>query len=227
MCGRFSLTLPTQRLIEAFELDECIEWTGQRNIVPGTEIPVIRQSPEGKRVLQGLHWGLLPHWVKTPQLASRPINARLETLTDKPYFREAFRKRRCLIPADGFYEWAREGKTRQPFYFAQESQAPMALAGLWESWTAPDGTILRTVCLITTEANAVMRPVHDRMPVILAKDVWGQWLGRSSEADIATLLKRETEPLAASRLRLEPANSLSSPPPRSMPLGDEGGWRSG
>lgn len=182
MCGRFALSAPAAKLIEFFELDECADFLANLNIAPGTDIPVIRQSPEGKRVLHLLNWGLLPHWVKDPKSASRPINARIETLSEKPYFRDAYRKRRCLIPASGFYEWKREGRTKQPFYFSLVTDEPMAMAGLWESWKAPDGSILRTVCIITTEANDVMKPVHDRMPMIVQKEKWQSWL--SGEVEI-------------------------------------------
>lgn len=182
MCGRFALSAPAAKLIEFFELDECADFLINLNIAPGTDIPVIRQSPEGKRVLHLLNWGLLPHWVKDPKSASRPINARVETLSEKPYFRDAYRKRRCLIPASGFYEWKREGKTKQPFYFSLATHELMTMAGLWESWKAPDGSVRRTVCLITTEANDVMKPVHDRMPVIVRKENWQSWL--SGEVEI-------------------------------------------
>ena len=175
MCGRFALSAPAAQLIEFFELDECADFLSRLNIAPGTDIPVIRQSPEGKRVLHLLRWGLLPHWVKDPQSVSHPINARLETLREKPYFRSAYQKRRCLVPASGFYEWKREGKRKEPYYFSNDSGELMAMAGLWESWKAPDGSILRTVCLITTDANAVMQPIHDRMPVFIGKQDWRAW----------------------------------------------------
>ena len=182
MCGRFALKAPPAQLILQFGLDECAEFSPRYNIAPGTEIPVIRLSPEGKRVLHLLRWGLIPHWTKDQAKAARPINARGESLSEKPMFKEAFKKRRCLIPADGFYEWKSEGKTKQPYYFSLKSEEPMALAGLWESWKAPDGSILRTVCVITTEANAVMTPVHHRMPVIIQRESWRDWLEAPVEA---------------------------------------------
>ena len=181
MCGRFALKLPPAELITRFGLTECADFEPRFNIPPGTDIPVIRRSPEGARVLHLLRWGLVPHWAKDPTIGNRWANARGESAADKPAFREAFRKRRCLVPADGFYEWKTEGRTKQPYYFSHLSGAPLVLAGLWESWRAPDGTILRTVCLITTSANALMAPIHERMPVLLNPTDWATWLEGSLE----------------------------------------------
>ncbi len=181
MCGRFALKLPPAELITRFGLTECADFEPRFNIPPGTDIPVIRRSPEGARVLHLLRWGLVPHWAKDPTIGNRLANARGESVADKPAFREAFRKRRCLVPADGFYEWKTEGRNKQPYYFSHLSGAPLVLAGLWESWRAPDGTILRTVCLITTSANALMAPIHDRMPVLLNPTDWATWLEGSME----------------------------------------------
>lgn len=181
MCGRFALSVSIDSLIAFFGLDACVDFPANLNIAPGTDIPVIRRSPEGHRVLHLLHWGLLPHWVKQPDTASRPINARIETVREKPYFRDAYRKRRCLIPAECFYEWAQEGKRKQAYRIALDTNTPMAMAGLWESWTAPDGTILRSVCIVTTEAIAVMQPIHDRMPLLLEQNAWAAWLSGDRE----------------------------------------------
>ena len=218
MCGRFALSAPAAKLIEFFELDECTDFLASLNIAPGTDIPVIRQSPEGKRVLHLLHWGFLPHWVKDPKSASRPINARVETLSEKPYFRDAYKRRRCLIPADGFYEWKREDKRKTPFYFSLDSDDPMAMAGLWESWKAPDGTILRTVCIITTDANTIMQPIHDRMPVILAPGDWPLWLGEAGKG-AATLMQPAPEPdLTAHRVTPRVNSNRASGPELILPL---------
>ena len=204
MCGRFALSAPAAKLIEFFELDESADFIASLNIAPGTDIPVIRQSPEGKRVLHLLHWGFLPHWVKDPKSASRPINARVETLSEKPYFRDAYKRRRCLIPADGFYEWKREEKRKTPFYFSLDSDEPMAMAGLWESWKAPDETILRTVCIITTDANAIMQPIHDRMPVIIAKQDWRDWLA----GEKSLVAESEDAPTKTVSLQRIPADKM-------------------
>ena len=176
MCGRFVLTTPASELATCFRLDELVDIVRRFNIAPGTDIPAIRHSPDGKRVMHLLRWGLVPHWAKDPSIGARLSNARGETLTEKPSFRDAFKRRRCLVPADGFYEWKSEGKQKQPYYFSMKSGEPFALGGLWESWRAPNGDILRTCCLITTEPNEIMLPVHDRMPVIVSPDDYETWL---------------------------------------------------
>ncbi len=172
---------PPAELVTRFGLDECADFTARYNIPPGTDIPVIRQSPEGKRVLHLLCWGLVPHWAKDPSIGAKLNNARGETVAEKPSFRDAFKRRRCLIPMSGFYEWKTEGKTKQPYYITQKTGEPMAMGGLWESWKSPDGNILRTVCVVTTSPNAVMEPIHDRMPVILAPENWQSWLSAPVE----------------------------------------------
>ena len=197
MCGRFALKAPKAELIDHFDLAACDDYPIRYNIAPGTNIPVIRRSPEGQRVLHLLRWGLIPHWAKDPTIGARLNNARSESVTEKPAFRDAFRRRRCLVPADGFYEWKTEGKIKQPFYFSAVSSAPLALAGVWESWTAPDGTIVRTACILTTQANALMAPVHDRMPVIVGKEHWGAWLGDPVENVVALMKPCASENLQA------------------------------
>jgi putative SOS response-associated peptidase YedK len=181
MCGRFALKAPPSQLITQFDLDDCADFPIRYNITPGTNIPVIRLSPDGKRVLHLLRWGLVPHWAKDPSIGARLNNARGESVAEKASFRDAFKRRRCLVPADGFYEWKTEGKIKQPYYFSLKSGEPMAMAGIWESWTAPDGGIMRTVCIITTAANALTAPVHDRMPVIIPPDNWQAWLSEPME----------------------------------------------
>ena len=176
MCGRFALKSPPAKLVERFGLDECVDFVPRYNIPPGTDIPVIRQSPVGKRVLHLLRWGLVPRWAKDPGIGNKLSNARGESVAEKPSFRDAFRRRRCLIPADGFYEWKTEGKMKQPFFISLKSGEPLVMGGLWESWRRPDGEILRTACIITTGPNDVMEPIHDRMPVILRTEDWQAWL---------------------------------------------------
>ena len=201
MCGRFALKAPKAELIDLFDLSACDDYPVRYNIAPGTDIPVIRRSPEGQRVLHLLRWGLIPHWAKAPAIGARLVNARSESVTDKPAFRDAFRRRRCLVPASGFYEWKTEGKLKQPYYFSAASGVPLALAGLWESWKSPDGEIVRTVCLLTTEANELMAPVHDRMPVIVGKNDWAAWLGDPVE-NVMALMK----PCARSDLQAWPVD---------------------
>jgi len=188
MCGRFALKTPASVLATRFGLDEVVELAPRYNIAPGTDIPTIRYSPEGKRVMHLLRWGLVPHWAKDPSIGARLSNARGETLTEKPSFRDSFKHRRCLVPADGFYEWKSEGRQKQPYFFSMKTSEPFALGGLWESWRMPDGNVLRTCCLITTGPNEIMLPVHDRMPVIIAPHDYEAWLTGES-AEVQDLVK--------------------------------------
>ncbi|MCP5277790.1 MAG: SOS response-associated peptidase [Thiobacillus sp.] len=176
MCGRYAFSTPPAEVAAHFGLAEWADFGPRYNIPPGTDIPVIRLSPEGKRVLHLLRWGLVPHWSRDPSVGAKLNNARAEGVKEKPSFRDAFRRRRCLIPADGFYEWKTEGRVKQPWYFSLKSGRPLAMGGLWESWRRPDGEILRTCAVITTGPNEVMAPVHDRMPAIIPPEHWQDWL---------------------------------------------------
>ena len=165
-----------ESLTRVFDLATCVDLSPRYNIAPSTEIPVVRRSPEGTRVLHLLRWGLVPYWSKDPARGAPLINARAESVTAKPAFRGAFHQRRCLIPADGFYEWDRQGEIRRPYYFSPPDGSLLAFGGLWESWQAPDGSLLRTACILTTAANAQVAPIHDRMPLLLAPADWTIWL---------------------------------------------------
>jgi len=188
VCGRYALSTPSADLKTHFDLDEVVALTPRYNIPPGTDIPVIRQSPEHKRVLHLLRWGLVPHWAGNPDIGKRLNNARAESVAEKPAFRDAFKRRRCLVPADGFYEWKTEGAHKLPYFISHASGQPLALGGVWESWRGPGGEILRTVCLITTGPNALMAPIHDRMPVIVPQQDWGRWLAGQA-ADVTDLIR--------------------------------------
>ena len=150
------------------------------NIAPSQEIAVIRRGEgESARELAFLHWGFVPAWARDPGSMSRPINARGETVEAKPMFRDAFRKRRCLVPADAFYEWKKAAGGKQPWRIGRADGAPFAFAGLWDRWTGRDGTVIESCAIITTDANETMRPIHDRMPVILDIGRFGPWLEAS------------------------------------------------
>jgi putative SOS response-associated peptidase YedK len=186
MCGRYALDAPRSQLSRRFALDECVDLAARYNIAPASEVAVIRQSPGGQRVLHRLRWGLVPHWAKDPAIAARLINARGESLAEKPAFRDAFGKRRCLIPASGFYEWkkvtAAAGPARkQPYYSSLTSGEVMAFGGLWEAWTAPGGEVMRSCCIVTTAANKKLQAIHARMPLILACEHWQDWLSAPVE----------------------------------------------
>ncbi len=177
MCGRFTLSTPAQTLQKLFDLPEVRELTPRYNIAPSEMLATVR-LPEGKpsRELALLRWGLIPPWADDPDVGNRMINARAETVATSPAFRGAFRRRRCLVPADGFYEWQRQGRQKQPFYLHMRDGSPFAFAGLWEHWKGPEGQVIESCTLITTEPSDLVRPVHNRMPVILAPDDYALWL---------------------------------------------------
>jgi putative SOS response-associated peptidase YedK len=184
MCGRYALYGPQSRLRDYFDLKECAEWEARYNIPPTTDVLVIRQKPEVGRIGQMVRWGLVPNWAKDPSIGAKMNNARAETVAENPSFRSSFAKHRCLIPANGFYEWqlvSEAGKVRrQPWYIHAPEGEFFAFAGLLERWRGPDGSDLVTTCVITTTPNAVMQPIHERMPVILPSQAWDQWLGEGS-----------------------------------------------
>ena len=179
MCGRFTLRAAPAELGRYFGLEVPFPLRPRYNIAPSQQVLVLRLGPDGNRQWAKLRWGLVPHWAEDPTaLRVRLINARAETVHVKPAFRAAFRYRRCLVAADGFYEWkvsdSRHGK--EPYFFRRPDERPFAIAGLWEHWQGADGTELETCTLITTEANTTVEQVHQRMPVILPPEVWEQWL---------------------------------------------------
>lgn len=177
MCGRFTQFHSAQAIAKAFQLAEVPELAPHYNIAPTQAIATVLQTaPQATRQLRFLRWGLIPSWSKDPAIGARLINARAETVAEKPSFRSAFRHRRCLIPADGFYEWQRQNGQKQPFYFHLQDHQPFAFAGLWEQWQSPEGEAVETCTILTTEANELLEPVHDRMPVILPPDDYDTWL---------------------------------------------------
>jgi putative SOS response-associated peptidase YedK len=177
MCGRFALARCPEELTRVFDLAAAADFAPRYNIAPTNDIAVVRRSPTGARVLHLLRWGLIPPWSPDPTHGAPLINARAETVTVKLAFRAAFPQRRCLIPADGFYEWSAQGRTKQPFYFSDPRGEVLALAGLWTAWPIPAGGWLRTTCILTIAAQGQVVPVHDRMPLILPPQAWATWLG--------------------------------------------------
>lgn len=178
MCGRFSLQASGREIAERFELPEAPDLEPRFNIAPGTDVPIVRVRSTGERALELRRWGLVPRFSRDPASGVRMINARAETLAERPAFREAFRRRRCLLPADGFYEWQRRGRHKQPFYVRRADGDLFAFAGLYERWVGAGGEVVDSCALVTTEPNACMRNIHDRMPVILAPDGYARWLER-------------------------------------------------
>ena len=202
MCGRYLLKAPADALRRAFGFVEQPNLMPRYNIAPTQDAPVLRErrEPKGERTLQMLRWGLIPWFAEDMKGGAKLINARGESIATKPSFREAFRKRRCLVLADGFYEWRTEGKLRQPYLIQRRDRAPFAFAGLWERWVPktqpPVPAYIDSFSIVTTSANALLAPLHERMPVILAPESCAQWLDRgASEAELEALLKPAAEDL--------------------------------
>jgi putative SOS response-associated peptidase YedK len=175
MCGRFAQFTPIEDLAEEFEIDKNLSDLAPRyNISPGQEISAI-VIDESKKIIK-LKWGLIPEWAKDPSIASKLINARAETIAEKPSFRNSFKRRRCLILADGFYEWKKKGKEKIPVYIKLKSGEPFLLAGIYDFWKNSEGRSIGTCAVITTEANALIKNIHPRMPVIIRKEDHALWL---------------------------------------------------
>jgi putative SOS response-associated peptidase YedK len=183
VCGRFSLYEPSERVARAFGVDEVTagEPEARYNVAPSQQILSVVCSRDGTTRRMGtLKWGLVPSWAKDPSIGYKTINARAETVASAPSFRRAFERRRCLVPANGFFEWYHDPDQKrrrgQPYFAAAPDRSLLALGGVWEVWHGPDDEVLRTVAIITTIANPEMAPIHDRMPVIVEKDDWALWL---------------------------------------------------
>lgn len=178
MCGRFGLTADLSAVAQRFKVSrpsgDSAAWTPRYNIAPTQTVIVV--GDDGQRYLTQMRWGLIPSWAKDPAIGNRMINARAETVATRPAFRVALRKRRCLVVADGFYEWQERPSGKQPYYLALKSLEPFGFAGLWDAWTSPEGKEIKSCTIITTEANELLRPIHDRMPVILIREAEAIWL---------------------------------------------------
>jgi putative SOS response-associated peptidase YedK len=175
MCGRFILRTDLSVIVESFGIEDIIgNYSTGNNISPGQQIASVIHDDKNRLV--SFHWGFIPSWAKDPSIGNQMINARAETVSIKPSFQDAFKKRRCLIVADGFYEWAKKNKKKVPYHFSLKSGAPFGFAGLYETWTSPDNKTIKTCTIITTNANKLLRPIHDRMPVIVPKDKEALWI---------------------------------------------------
>jgi len=178
MCGRFTLNITPSKLTEYFDITDDLDFSPSWNIAPSSQINSIVADESGSKHLQTMRWGLIPSWAKDETIGNKLINARSETVAEKPSFRSAFKRRRCLIPASGFYEWKTENGIKQPWYISLMSGEPMAFAGLWETWNPKEGESIESCCIITTAANSFMEPIHERMPVILYPEQWSFWLSQ-------------------------------------------------
>ena len=176
MCGRFTLTLNPDELQEQFGLSEPppTQLVPRYNIAPTQAVAVIANNSDRK--LELFQWGLIPSWAKDPKIGNKMINARAETLAEKPSFRTALKRRRCLVVADGFYEWKKTGSGKTPMYIQLKDGQPFGFAGLWEAWQSPEDGLIKTCTIITTTPNALMEGIHDRMPVILPREAYDRWL---------------------------------------------------
>jgi putative SOS response-associated peptidase YedK len=216
VCGRFTLTSTPELLARRFGLEEPPTRLVPRfNIAPSQDVATIRAGEDGTRVLELRRWGLVPGWARDPKIGNRMINARCETVSEKPAFREAYRHRRCLVPADGFYEWAAGKSPRQPYHIGLAEGGPFAIAALWECWS-PDGADRIDSCtLLTTRANARLRGLHDRMPVILDPADHGLWLdpGVRGGESLRALLR----PLADERIAFRPVSRHVNDPRHDDP----------
>ena len=223
MCGRFTLRSPAGVVAEQFALFEVPPFAPRFNIAPSQPVPVVRlalRGPQPQRELVWLRWGLVPGWAKDPAIGNRMINARSETVADKPAFRTALRRRRCLVAADGFYEWQRPlpkaaGRRKQPYFIRLRDDRPFALAGLWELWEGPDHSHVESCTLLTTEPNELIRPIHNRMPVILAVDDYPRWLDPAIEKPepLAPLLR----PYPSDQMTAYPVSTLVNSPANDDP----------
>lgn len=176
MCGRYTLTIDASVLATLFELEPLVELSPRYNIAPSQPVPIVRSGGETRREWAWARWGLIPSWAKDTKIGNKMINARAETAADKPSFRSAFKSRRCLLPADGFFEWVKTPNGKQPHHIRFADRRAFAFGGLWERWTPPDGEVITSCTILTTRPNDVIAPLHDRMPVIIPPALFDDWI---------------------------------------------------
>ncbi|MBW4577695.1 MAG: SOS response-associated peptidase [Aphanothece sp. CMT-3BRIN-NPC111] len=210
MCGRFSQSQSAEIIAKAFEVDNVPSLSPRYNIAPTQPVGTILQTGEQrKRQFQMLHWGLIPSWAKDKKMGARMINARAETVAEKPAFRAAFKQRRCLVVADGFYEWKQQDGKKQPFYCRVNDGQPFGFAGLWEHWEGEDGEAIESCTILTTEPNEIMRPIHNRMPVILDPKDYDLWLDSKVKSELLQPLLR---PYSAEEMAVYPVSTKVNKP---------------
>lgn len=216
MCGRFTLTTPAEVVAEYFQLVENPPLEPRFNIAPTQPVAAVRLA-EGERRCDMLHWGLVPFWADDPAFGNRLINARADGVASKPSFRTPFKKRRCLILADGFYEWQKVSgsKQKQPFYIRLRGHRPFAFAGLWEHWEGKDGSVIDSCTIITTDPNELMQPIHDRMPVILPADAHQEWIDPQNQD--AAALHQMLLPFSAQEMEAFPVSTKVNRPTCDAP----------
>ena len=214
MCGRYTLASDRKTLAATFGVEQSSTWIPRYNIAPSQLVPTLTGNYDSL-VATNLHWGLVPPWAKDRKIGSRLINARAETVAEKPSFRAAFQKRRCLIPADGYYEWVKRGNVKQPYYISQESRRLFAFAGLWETWSDNQEPLYSSCSIITCTASQELAKVHDRMPVVIESSDYHQWLDKQSNTkELIELLK----PTRNGTFRAFPVSTFVNSPAREGPI---------
>ncbi|MBZ5667336.1 MAG: SOS response-associated peptidase [Acidobacteriia bacterium] len=216
MCGRYRLARKKEILAETFDVDNDIEWSPRYNVAPSQSVPVVRQdATRPVRSFSLIRWGLIPFWAKDAKAGYKMINARAETIAEKPAFREPLLSRRCLIPADGFYEWSKFSKGKSSFCFTLADDSVFAFAGIWDRWKDPDRKLVETCSIITTSANALLSDIHDRMPVILKSEDHDRWLDpRFKQVDDILDLLKPYQADSMRRYRVSPrVNSVQNDDP--------------
>jgi putative SOS response-associated peptidase YedK len=211
MCGRFTVRKPKEVIAKQFGVEIDDELSPRFNIAPTQRVAAVRASQGGEgREFVSLKWGLIPSWAKDASIGAKLINARSETVTEKPSFREAFKRRRAIIPADGIYEWQRTGGAKRPYFFQMRDGSLFGFAGLWDRWRNEEGEVVETCSILTTEANDVFRPVHERMPVVLHPESYDEWLGDDPRG--VASLKELLRPYPSSEMIAYPVSSRVNSP---------------
>lgn len=205
MCGRYVVAYDPETLVSGFSVTRVDPFPRRWNVAPMSDVPVVYETRDGERIAQTMRWGLVPHWSRDVAIGRKLNNARAEGLFDKPSFRQAARRRRCLLPASGFYEWQATPGGKQPWYVTGRDEPVLAMAGLFEAWRpADDAPWLLSCCVVTVPANATMAPIHDRMPVLLPPESWSTWLARDQTEP--ALLTPLMVPCAPDRIRVWPVS---------------------
>ena len=215
MCGRFDLHLPRELIEEIFGISIPRNIMPRYNIAPTQEIAVVRMSPDRTRQLDFLKWGLIPSWAKDPSIGSRMINARSETVHEKPAFRNSFKNRRCIIPANGFYEWKETAGRKKPLYVKMKDNSPMLFAGLWDHWKPAEGEVIESCSILTTSSNDLVEPLHDRMPVILRIEDVELWLDH--QITVPDPLVPLFKPFPSEKMDMYPVSDIVNSPRNDSP----------
>lgn len=216
MCGRYTQTRSTRELIERFAVSASLldQLAPRYNIAPSQPAPIVRMDNQ-QRVLAPMQWGFVPFWADDPQMGQRMINARAESAAEKPAYKAAFRRRRCLVPADGFFEWQKTSRGKRPMYVRVDGGELFGFAGLWDRWQSPDGSPLETFTILTTEANELLKPIHSRMPVIVPAEREAQWLDPGAEGPAA--VEPILAPFPADRMSATPVSRRVNSPAHDDP----------